>query len=269
MLEQWNCPLYQSMETVLPTDQSLLLPAPIAPVRKPLFSSLRKKFSKLFSFSPSSPTSETADSTPPYYADAGQAVRPSTSNTRKRFKKNKFLFIFVVAIVLLVFTALFASMKKNSSGTTVLGQQKLRLNDVKSQETLNKKFQFPIRDGSGKEVTKITYLIQNAELRDQIVVKGRPADAIEGRIFLILNLKLTNDYTKTISLNTRDFVRMTINGSNEKMAFDIHNDPVEVLAGSVKVTRLAMAINTTDKDITLLVGEVNGPKQTIKVHFTK
>ena|GEM_PF-1593775 len=256
------------METVLPTDQSVLLPAPVAPVKTSLFSSLRKKISTLFSFSTSDSTSDAA---PSYYSDAGQSSRPSTNNShlRKQFKKNKFLFIFIVAIAVLLFSVLIASVKKNSSGTTVLGQQKVHLNEVKSQETLNKKFQFPIRDGNGKEVTKITFLIQNAELRDQIVVKGRPANAIEGRIFLVLNLKLTNDYTKTISLNTRDFVRMTVNGSSEKMAFDIHNDPVEVLAGSVKQTRLAMAINTTDKDIILLIGEVNGPKQTIKVQFAK
>lgn len=242
----------------MPTDQSLL---PQAPVKTHRISSLRKKILSLFSFS-------TSGSTPAYYSDA-PAPRPSTNNIGRNFKKNKFLFIFVAAIIVLVLTALIASVKKNSSGMSILGQQKIRLSDAKSQETLNKKLQFPIRDGNGKEVTKITFLVQNAELRDQIVVKGRPANAIDRRIFLILNLKLTNDYTKTISLNTRDFIRITVNGSNEKMAFDIHNDPVEVLAGSVKLTRLAMAINTTDKDITLYVGEVSGSKQTIKLHFTK
>lgn len=262
MLEQWNCPLYQSMETVLPTDQSLLLQAPVRPVKTQLFSSLRKKISTLFSFS-------TSGSTPAYYSDSGQTARPSLDNTSKKLKKNKFLFILVAAIVVLVLTVVFASNRKNISGTNALGQQRVLLNDAKSQEVLNKKFEFPIRDANGKEVTKIVYLIQNAELRDQIVVKGQRADAIAGRMFLILNLKLTNDYTKTIALSTRDFVRLSVNGSKEKMAFDIHNDPVEVLAGSVKVTRLATAINTTDKDITLLVGEISGPKQTIKLQFKK
>jgi hypothetical protein len=107
----------------------------------------------------------------------------------------------------------------------------------------------------------------DAELRDEIIVKGKQATAIKGRTFLIVNLKITNDFDKTITINTRDYVRLTVNKNSEKLAPDIHNDPVEIQADSTKYTRVGFPIDDTDKDLTLTVGEINGPKQTIKLNL--
>lgn len=135
----------------------------------------------------------------------------------------------------------------------------------KKLQQLNKVFSFPLRDQNGKEVSKFTYEVQNAELRDEIIVKGQKASAVKGRTFLIVNLKITNNYDRNIQLNVKDFIRLTTGGSNEKLAADIHNDPVDVQAISTKYTRVGFPINDTDKDLKLQIGEISGNKQTINL----
>lgn len=137
-------------------------------------------------------------------------------------------------------------------------------------QTLNKTFNFPLTDDEGEEVGSFDYTIENAELRKQIIVQGKRATSIEGRIFLILNLKVVNNLDQAIQLNTRDYIRVIVNkNENEKLAPDIHNDPVEVQAISTKYTRLGLAINESDtkNPIILQVGEIGGEKQTVELNF--
>ncbi len=137
-------------------------------------------------------------------------------------------------------------------------------------QTLNKTFNFPLTDDEGEKVGSFDYTIENAELRKQIIVQGKRATSIEGRIFLILNLKVANNLDQAIKLNTRDYIRVVVNkNENEKLAPDIHNDPVEVQAISTKYTRLGLAINESDtkNPIVLQVGEIEGEKQTVELNF--
>ena len=80
-----------------------------------------------------------------------------------------------------------------------------------------------------------------------------------------LKKKIVNDLNQGLEVNSRDYVRITVNGSTKELfAPDIHNDPVEVQAISTKNTRVGLAINETDKNIELRVGEINGEKQNLK-----
>lgn len=131
---------------------------------------------------------------------------------------------------------------------------------------LNRVYEFPIRDNKGVEVSKIRYEITSIELYDSIIYKGQRARAVEGRAFLILNLKLLNQYTQEIAINSRDYIRLSVNKKDEKIAPDIHNDPVKVQAISTKYTRIGFPINESDKNnLNLYVGEINGEKQAIDV----
>lgn len=139
---------------------------------------------------------------------------------------------------------------------------------AKKKQVLNKEFKFPIKDANDKELSKIKYAIEAASLQDEILVKGQRARAVKGRTFLIIDLKITNTYKQGIQINSRDYVRLTSNNnSDELVAADIHNDPVEVQAISTKTTRIGFPINETDKDLELQVGEINGKKETVKLTF--
>jgi len=101
---------------------------------------------------------------------------------------------------------------------------------------------------------------------DEIVVKGQRATAIRGRTFLILTLKITNGYTRPIEIDTKDYVRLSVNGNRDEwLAPDIHNDPVLVQATSTKFTRVGFPVYDSDSDLLLRVGEIEGKKEFIEL----
>lgn len=194
-------------------------------------------------------------------------LRPRLSNLAEKISqklpdpswdnfKKPLLFLLLIGVVLGAAVYAQKSSVNSSSKVTVKG--------AKATTSIAKEFQFPIKDDKGKEVTKVKYYLDNAELRDEIIVQGKKATLISGRTFLVLSLKITNDYEKALEINTRDFIRLSVNGNeNEWIAADVHNDPVNVRAQSTKTTRLAFTINDTDKNLRLRVGEISGEKQTL------
>ena len=127
---------------------------------------------------------------------------------------------------------------------------------------------FPLRNEKGDKVSEFKYIVQNAELTREIVVKGTKATSVKGRTFLILNLKINNDGKQKIQVNTRDYLRLTVNGNSaEFLAPDIHNDPVEVQPISTKFTRVGFAIDDTTQNIKLQMGEIDGEKQYVDLNF--
>ncbi|MBI4084363.1 MAG: hypothetical protein HY431_00485 [Candidatus Levybacteria bacterium] len=186
-------------------------------------------------------------------------------------KRNGKTIAYIGAIVLVVLIVAFAFRRITSiakfGGSSSLLENRANVPGAKKSLTLNKEFSFPLKNNAGKEVSKVRVVMLNAEERDVIYLRGRRATALNKRTFLILNMKITNDYNRTIQLNTRDYFRLNVNTSPEKLAPDIHNDPVEVQATSTKYTRVGFPINNSDKNIILQVGEINGAKLTIPLRF--
>lgn len=201
------------------------------------------------------------------------ASRLNMSNINSKLKtiSKKNLVITISALAILI--ALFATFKystntSNSSGAFGENNEKIQLPDAKSSQTLNKEFSFPIKDDKGAQISTIKFIVENAEKRDEIVVKGQPATAVSGRTFLILNLKIVNEFNQSIQINTKDYLRLTVNDKNtEYLAPDIHNDPVEVQAISTKFTRVGFPVNDTDKNLKLHVGEIKGEKTTVDLNL--
>lgn len=134
---------------------------------------------------------------------------------------------------------------------------------------VNKELTIPVKDAKGVELTKLHYFIDSAELRNEIIVKGKRAIAVKGRKFLILTIKVVNDFDRPIDISAKDYVRLSVN-DNEKelLAADIHNDPVSIQPISTKFTRIGFPINDTDKNLTLFVGEIkNTNKEKIALAF--
>lgn len=186
-----------------------------------------------------------------------------------KIKKNIYIPVVVIIFIVLVLGFLAVRKNSNSSGqsTSSPTSQQYSLQKPRAVDKIEKTFKFPLKDDAGKEVSSITYEIQNAELRDQIIVKGETVTAVKGRTFAIINLKLVNSYNKGVSINTKDYIRLILNGSSEKLAADIHSDPVEVQAISTKYTRIGFPIDSDVKGFTLQVGEITGKKQDINVSF--
>ncbi|MCX7928212.1 MAG: hypothetical protein N2558_00815 [Patescibacteria group bacterium] len=196
--------------------------------------------------------------------------RLGVSGQKFNFPKEKFLKIAKVLSVILVLSVIFFGISKilPSSNSNQNAKTQPEIKGASAITSINKEFEFPLTDAKGKEISKIKYFIESAELRDEIIIKGQRATSVKGRIFLIINLKITNNYQKTVNINTRDYIRLSVNDSSELLAPDIHNDPVEVQAISTKYTRVGFPINTSDKNLTLQVGEVNKDKESIFLDFS-
>ncbi|MBI4130452.1 hypothetical protein HY468_04000 [Candidatus Roizmanbacteria bacterium] len=178
-------------------------------------------------------------------------------------KRKKIVFA-VIGILLLIGAIAVLVRQTSSSNASSTATPSISNNTTTKSIDINREFLFPIKNGESEEVGHIKFVIEKAELLEKIVVQGKTATAVSGRIFLIVTAKLTNDLDKNIQINTRDYVRLMRNGnSQELLAPEIHNDPVEVLAISTKYTRVGFSIGSTDKDLNLLIGEIKGEKQTI------
>lgn len=183
-------------------------------------------------------------------------------NTIKSKKLLWIIVIFVVVALLLLVT------RKTTSSTSQSDTSQTELKAAIAHVDLNKEFTFPLKDKNGKEVSKIKLFIQNAELRDEIIYRGQKATAAPGKHFLILDLKITNEYDQTIELDTRNYLRFAVAGAeSELLAPEIHNDPVEVQAISTKYTRVGLPVDTANKQFILNVGEIKGDKQKVDISF--
>lgn len=173
----------------------------------------------------------------------------------------------VIYIVLFLGAALglFFVVKRVGNNSQVSSQQSpTEVKPIKT-ETINKEFKFPLKDGI-EDVSEIKFEIADAELTDEIIVQGQKATAITGRDFLIINLKITNEYEKAIEMNTRDYIRLLINGNEEeKLAPEIHNDPVEIQAISTKYTRVGFTVDEGLENLTLLVGQIKEDKEKLPI----
>lgn len=232
-----------------------------------LFSASQQKIDEPFPQSPLPATNPTHND---YAHTTTNVTFGKLSKKIKNAFKNSKLLLFIGIGLIVITTAYIAisNLSKSQSGTVAgIQDNKITIQNAKASQELNKEFLFPLKDAKGKEISKLKYSIQKAELRDEIIIKGQKATAVKGRTFLVLNLKITNDYNKSIQISARDYLRLSVNNSSEKLAPDIHNDPVEIQAISTKFTRLGFPINDTDKNLTLQVGEIDGKKELIKLNL--
>lgn len=134
--------------------------------------------------------------------------------------------------------------------------------------SVEREFSFKAYDKDKKLSDPIKYTVNTAQLTKQIIVKGQKATAVKGRTFLIINLKLVNQSQKSLYLNTRNYLRVQPAGTEDKLAPEIHNDTVEVQPLSTKLTRVGLPVDESQKEFTLLIGEIDGKKESVNLKFT-
>lgn len=169
----------------------------------------------------------------------------------------------LAAAVILTIGATVVLVVKNRRGTT---DARVEVAGAKAKQDINRELPLPIRDSKDKEITTIKMILESVELRDEIIVKGKRATSIKGRTFLILNVKLANDYSQPIEVNVKNYFRLTVGGKEtELLAADIHNDPVLIQPASTKYTRIGFPINDSDAKLVLWMGEISGEKQKVEL----
>jgi hypothetical protein len=188
-----------------------------------------------------------------------------SSSVSKRSVGRIALVVGALAIVVLVGKML-TNTRANSSANVTSGE-KVALTKPLATASVNQTFEFPLLDQDGNEVSRIKYALDKAELRDEVIVKGQRARAVNGKAFLTITLKITNSYEQGIDINSRDYVRLSVVGSPELKAPSIHNDPVEVQAISTKESRVGFTVEEGQKQFTVYIGEIKGEKQIVELNF--
>ena len=199
-----------------------------------------------------------------FFVSRANSFVTSLSNIRDLRRLRRFLPITILSIAVLLVLG--------GTGWLVMrsraNDNRVQVQGAKAKQDINKEFPIPIRDNDNKEITKIKMNLETAELRDEIIVQGKRASSVKGRTFLILSLKLTNDFDKGVQMNVKDYFRLTVNGNEgEMVAADIHNDPVVIQPKSTKFSRIGFPINDTDKKLVLWVGEISGDKQKLELNL--
>lgn len=174
--------------------------------------------------------------------------------------------IFGVIVLIIVFLAGFGLGRTTNSSAN---SSQFPSPKVIAESKINKSFTFPVTDNSGNVVTSFTYSILSADIQNQIILKGQPATAVSGHSFLVINLKIVNPSNQSLSINTRDYIRLSVNNSSDTLAPDIHNDPLQVQPISTTPTRVGFTINNSDKNLVLKIGEIKGNKVEIPLHLSK
>lgn len=149
-----------------------------------------------------------------------------------------------------------SSQSNGSSGNGILGDKQ------NIEVEVDQSIEIPIGEDN-----VITYTITTAELQDSIVIRGQQAYPVDGKQFLVLNLKLSNTETQRVRLDTRDFIRLSVNDSPDRLAPAIHNDPVELQPISDQYTRLGFSVFLDDADYKLFLGEITEEKIEIPLEF--
>lgn len=183
------------------------------------------------------------------------------NNLEKQLRLFKFLTI--VLSVLLVCVAIF-SLTKNKKTSSQKNSLNLSEKAVPISETkVNKSFDFLIKKGAKD---KFSINIEKASLVKLVTSKGKPMVPKPGEVFLLLYLKLENNLTVGLNINSQNYFRL-IDKEGKRYAPDFYNTSLQVLPISVKSDNLGFVIKEGEKNIQIQVGEVDGEKKTVEIQF--
>jgi hypothetical protein len=127
----------------------------------------------------------------------------------KKINKKYLIIAYPVVFGILVITAFFIG--RATAPRSNITQEIRNMQLAGKKQIINKTFLFPVKSDSGTVLTNVKYQLNSAELQYNIILNGQTASSIKGKVFLILNINLTNDYNKNIQINSRDYVRLSAN----------------------------------------------------------
>ncbi len=182
------------------------------------------------------------------------------------FKK----FFYIIAGLLIIAVFGYTLLIKKSPSKAI--QPKTIESGSSEKVTLNREFEFliPAINDMGQFIQKgegkIKFVLSEAELKNEIKVKGESRKAQEGQKYLILRIELQNDTPGRLAIISSKYIRL-IGLENKKFSPDFHNAMVAVDPLSVRRDIVAFIVNQDSKNFTFSVGELEGQKQSIEIAF--
>ncbi|MEX0621549.1 MAG: hypothetical protein WD187_00945 [Candidatus Woykebacteria bacterium] len=108
--------------------------------------------------------------------------------------------------------------------------------------------------------------ITNAEFGDYILVQGKRANPIEGKVFLVINMEVENPYPVALYAFPVDLFRL-VREDGSKFAPSVHQGSVQIRPESTKKSNVGFVVFPSEKKFKLEVGDVSDPKETLVITF--
>ncbi|MFV1917715.1 MAG: hypothetical protein ACC618_04535 [Patescibacteria group bacterium] len=130
---------------------------------------------------------------------------------------------------------------------------------------LNKKYSFSLNDKFGEIIGDFTYTLKDYEITKDVYVSGRKAKTTGDKSILVVRLEVINNNDKAVVINTRNYIRLSVNNQESWFAPEIHDDPLEVQSSATKIVSIGFPIKDSDANLRLQVGEPDGEKEVIEL----
>lgn len=165
--------------------------------------------------------------------------------------------ILVTVVVLILIANFFANRNKSEADIQRVGAP------VDIQRT----FSIPAQNDQEQTVNKnLTVKVTDVQRQKRVLVKGSWVKAREGKVFLTMNLDVTNDVRATLYGSPVDWVRLA-SADDKKLAPTVHQGLIEVRPQSTKETNVGFVVDENATSFKVEIGRVWGLEDTIDVQF--
>lgn len=170
-----------------------------------------------------------------------------------------------LAATLIVAVVLVFVIRQLFSTTSASPSSSYPINTSTRKQTAQVDQDFDIPIGTSDEV--ITFKVTNVDLTNEVILRGQKANAVTGRKFVILNIKLSNQQQQRVKIDSRDYVRLAVDDTGDRLAPSLHNDPIEVQPISDQFTKVGFTVDENVKSFKLYIGLIKEDKIEIPLDF--
>ena len=125
----------------------------------------------------------------------------------------------------------------------------------------------PAQNKDGETVNRdFSVNITNAQRQKRVLVQGQWLKAREGKVFLILNMDITNSVRAPLFAEPVDWARL-IESEDKKIAPTVHQALVEIRPEATKTTNVGFVVDEGQKNFTIELGRLWDREDTIMIEF--
>lgn len=178
------------------------------------------------------------------------------SNVKDFLVSNKFKIVVIVAVVVLIGN--FVARRNNSNAD---------IQQIGSPVSLQYGISIPAQNADGDTVNRdLKIKINDAQRQKRVLVKGNWVRAREGKIFIVVNMDVTNETRAILYGNPVDWARL-VEDDVKKVAPSVHQGDLEIRPQSTKVTNIAFIVDENRSSATVELGRIWGLEDTINIEF--
>ena len=132
---------------------------------------------------------------------------------------------------------------------------------------INKSYEVTARTKDRKATDgKLKVVVTNAQIANSVLVQGKVARPVKGKVFLVVNMEIENPYKVALYSFPVDLFRF-VRSDDQKFAPSVHQGTVEIRPQATKKSNAAFVVDPKDKRFKIEVGEVGKEKQTLEITF--